>query len=120
MCEFTLFVEAMARAWLWCLRNLSAENLSHLSVIKGSEPQPQVEHNISIMLEYNISIIKYHNSFPPSSISRRASTPHKCDSVRFAHALGIPPKLTDDKGRSAGFLLPCAQLVLFIPNYQIC
>jgi hypothetical protein len=54
MCVFTLFVEAMARAWLWCLRNLSAENLSHLSVIKGSEPQPQVGHNISIMLSITV------------------------------------------------------------------
>ena len=44
------------------------------------------ERNITI-IEHNISIIKYHNSFSPSSISHRASTPHKCDSVRFAYAL---------------------------------
>jgi len=45
---FTLFVEAMARAWLWCLRSLSAENLAYRSVVKDSELQPQVEHNITV------------------------------------------------------------------------
>jgi hypothetical protein len=45
---FTLFLDAMAQAWLWCLRNLS-ENLSHRSVTcpiallsKDSVSQPQV------------------------------------------------------------------------------
>jgi hypothetical protein len=35
MCVFGLFVEAMARAWLWRLRNLSAENLSHRNLKLG-------------------------------------------------------------------------------------
>src|SRR5262249_48906908 len=104
MCVFTLFVEAMARAWLRCLRNLSAENLSHLPLSKA------VNRNLKLGItlvsrEQNISIIRYHNSFSPSSISRRASTPHKCDSVRFAYALSIPSSPVTRAAQRASYWL---------------